>query len=133
MRCRIHPWHVLRINKMLSCAGADRLQAGMRRAFGKSYGKAARVKIGTILYSVRLKEPSIKFAMEAFRRAKNKFPGRQKVVVSNKWGFTPLTRLEYQKKKAEGTISKDGSYVKILRNKGPLANSPLFAEPKRVK
>ena len=26
MRIRIHPWHVVRINKMLSCAGADRLQ-----------------------------------------------------------------------------------------------------------
>ena len=24
LRIRIHPWHVLRINKMLSCAGADR-------------------------------------------------------------------------------------------------------------
>merc|ERR1711904_398950 len=32
------PFHVLRINKMLSCAGADRLQTGMRGAFGKSYG-----------------------------------------------------------------------------------------------
>lgn len=26
MRIRAHPFHVLRINKMLSCAGADRLQ-----------------------------------------------------------------------------------------------------------
>lgn len=25
MRIRVHPFHVLRINKMLSCAGADRL------------------------------------------------------------------------------------------------------------
>ena len=25
MRVRAHPWHVLRVNKMLSCAGADRL------------------------------------------------------------------------------------------------------------
>ena len=25
MRIRVHPWHTLRINKMLSCAGADRL------------------------------------------------------------------------------------------------------------
>lgn len=24
MRVRVHPWHVIRINKMLSCAGADR-------------------------------------------------------------------------------------------------------------
>merc|ERR1711956_102719 len=33
----------LRINKMLSCAGADRLQTGMRGAFGKTYGTVARV------------------------------------------------------------------------------------------
>jgi hypothetical protein len=26
IRVRVHPFHVLRINKMLSCAGADRLQ-----------------------------------------------------------------------------------------------------------
>ena len=36
MRLRIHPFHVVRINKMLSCAGADRLQTGMRGAFGES-------------------------------------------------------------------------------------------------
>jgi large subunit ribosomal protein L10e len=46
LRCRVHPWHVTRINKMLSCAGADRLQTGMRHAFGKSNGKVARVVIG---------------------------------------------------------------------------------------
>ncbi len=28
LRVRVHPYHVLRINKMLSCAGADRLQTG---------------------------------------------------------------------------------------------------------
>jgi large subunit ribosomal protein L10e len=131
LRCRIHPWHVLRINKMLSCAGADRLQAGMRGAFGKGYGKAARVKIGSILYSVRIKEGDIPKALEAFRRAKNKFPGRQRIVVSNKWGFTKLTRLEYQKKKAEGLLVNDGATIREIREKGPLANNPLFAEAKR--
>ena len=130
MRCRAHPWHVLRINKMLSCAGADRLQAGMRGAFGKSYGKAARVKIGSILYSVRLKECDIKHALEAFRRAKNKFPGSQRIVLSNKWGFTKLTRLEYLKKSAEGGLLNDGSDVKLVRTKGPLAKSPLFTDAK---
>ena len=53
LRVRVHPFHVLRINKMLSCAGADRLQTGMRGAFGKAHGTAARVKIGQILISVR--------------------------------------------------------------------------------
>merc|ERR1719278_2282827 len=36
---------------MLSCAGADRLQTGMRGAYGKAHGTAARVRIGQILLS----------------------------------------------------------------------------------
>jgi len=76
MRIRPHPWHVLRINKMLSCAGADRLQTGMRGAFGKPLGKAARVDIGTILMSIRVGDNNVAHAKEALRRAKFKFPGR---------------------------------------------------------
>lgn len=53
LRIRVHPFHVLRINKMLSCAGADRLQTGMRGAFGKPAGVCARVGIGTVLMSIR--------------------------------------------------------------------------------
>lgn len=45
MRVRVHPFHVIRINKMLSCAGADRLQQGMRGAWGKPYGSVARVNM----------------------------------------------------------------------------------------
>lgn len=56
LRIRQHPWHVIRINKMLSCAGADRLQTGMRHAYGKPQGKVARVKIGTVLMSIRTKD-----------------------------------------------------------------------------
>merc|ERR1712176_486622 len=29
IRMRVHPFHIVRINKMLSCAGADRLQTGL--------------------------------------------------------------------------------------------------------
>merc|ERR1712088_586840 len=53
IKIRVHPFHVLRINKMLSCAGADRLQTGMRGAFGKPQGVCARVNIGQPLMSVR--------------------------------------------------------------------------------
>ena len=56
MRVRVHPYHVIRINKMLSCAGADRLQTGMRGAFGKPQGLVARVSVGAILLSVRVRE-----------------------------------------------------------------------------
>ena len=56
MRVRPHPYHVVRINKMLSCAGADRLQTGMRGAFGKPNGLVARVNIGQIILSVRTRD-----------------------------------------------------------------------------
>ena len=41
---------------MLSCAGADRLQTGMRGAWGKPNGSVARVNIGQILLSVRTRD-----------------------------------------------------------------------------
>merc|ERR1712127_972403 len=96
LRVRAHPFMVLRQNKMLSCAGADRLSSGMRHAFGKALGVCARVKIGQIIYSVRSKDANKAHLIEALRRASYKFAGRQHIVVSNKWGFTPFTREEYQ-------------------------------------
>ena len=81
MRVRAHPYHVTRINKMLSCAGADRLQTGMRHAFGKPNGLVARVRIGQPLISIRTKDDKKEVAIEALRRAKMKFPGRQKIEV----------------------------------------------------
>merc|ERR1711934_536939 len=65
LRVRVHPYHVLRINKILTCAGADRLQTGMRGAFGKSYGTVARVNIGQVLISMRCRDQVGKFALEA--------------------------------------------------------------------
>lgn len=120
LRVRAHPFHVLRINKMLSCAGADRLQTGMRGAFGKPLGTVARVRIGQTLLSIRSKESNKANCLEALRRAKYKFPGRQKVFISNKWGFTKFSKEEYLKLKEEGRIIPDGCYCKLLTNKGPL-------------
>merc|ERR1712071_477704 len=79
MRVRCHPYHVIRMNKMLSCAGADRLSSGMRHSFGKPMQIAARVTIGQIIYSIR-SSPKIKASvMEALRRASYKFAGRQHI------------------------------------------------------
>lgn len=120
IRIRPHPFHVLRVNKMLSCAGADRLQTGMRGAFGRTYGKCARVNIGQILISVRCKEEKAKEAVEALRRAKFKFPGRQKIHVSHKYGFTKFNKDDYHKWKAAGRLIPDGVNVKWLSSRGPL-------------
>ncbi len=120
MRVRAHPYHVVRINKMLSCAGADRLQTGMRGAFGKPNGTVARVNIGQIILSVRTRDSHRATALEALRRSQYKFPGRQKIIVSKNWGFTPLRREEYVGKRDEGKVRVDGAYVQFLRNKGNL-------------
>eukprot|EP00515_Schizochytrium_aggregatum_P000771 CAMPEP_0202038430 /NCGR_PEP_ID=MMETSP0962-20130828/9819_1 /ASSEMBLY_ACC=CAM_ASM_000488 /TAXON_ID=4773 /ORGANISM="Schizochytrium aggregatum, Strain ATCC28209" /LENGTH=211 /DNA_ID=CAMNT_0048602585 /DNA_START=62 /DNA_END=697 /DNA_ORIENTATION=+ len=120
MRMRAHPFHVLRINKMLSCAGADRLQTGMRHAYGKPAGVVARVKIGQILISVRCKKQHLPVAVEALRRSKFKFPGRQKIVISKKWGFTKYEPQEYVKLRKEGRLIPDGNQVKYIARRGPL-------------
>ncbi|KAI8141010.1 60S ribosomal protein L10-A [Fennellomyces sp. T-0311] len=122
MRIRVHPFHVVRINKMLSCAGADRLQTGMRGAFGKPNGLVARVNIGQVIFSVRTKDSNKAVVIEALRRCKYKFPGQQKIIVSNKWGFTPLKREEYVQARKEGKLQPDGCYVKFVPQKGPLTN-----------
>lgn len=72
LRVRAHPFHVIRINKMLSCAGADRLQQGMRGAWGKPYGTVARVNIGQIILSIRCKDSNKAVVLEALRRAQYK-------------------------------------------------------------
>jgi len=134
LRVRVHPFHVLRINKMLSCAGADRLQTGMRGAFGKPQGTCARVAIGQILLSVRCKDSNVVVAEEALRRAKFKFPGRQKVVVSRKWGFTDYDRTDYITWRKAGRLDNDGVNAKLLSNHGPMAKRPaehLFLRPAR--
>jgi large subunit ribosomal protein L10e len=60
----------------------------MRGSYGKPHGMSARVSIGQILISVRSRDVNQKHMIEALRRAKFKFPGRQKIVLSRKWGFT---------------------------------------------
>jgi len=134
LRVRVHPWMVLRINKMLSCAGADRLQTGMRGAFGKPQGVCARVSIGQILLSVRCKDNNQTVVEEALRRAKFKFPGRQKVIVSRKWGFTAHDRQDFVQWKKEGRLVDDGSNAKLLSNHGKMSlRKPqhLFVQPAR--
>ena len=76
----------------------------MRGAWGKPYGTVARVNIGQIILSIRCKEANAPVIMEALRRARYKFPGRQKIIVSKKWGFTNVNKEQYQSLKAEGRV-----------------------------
>jgi large subunit ribosomal protein L10e len=111
IRINLHPFHVLRINKMLSTAGADRLQTGMRHAFGKPYGSVARVKYGATVMQCRTNKDGLKHAVEALRRASFKFPGKTRVVVSTKVGFSPYSLQEYKDLLAAGAITECGNHM----------------------
>jgi len=111
---------------MLSCAGADRLQTGMRQAFGKPTGCVARVAIGQIIFSVRSKDAQRKSVVEALRRAKYKFPGRQNIIVSNRWGFTPFTRDNYVKYRDQGRLLDRGAHVVLQSGRGKLADNSIL-------
>merc|ERR1712008_138065 len=100
---------------------ADRLQTGMRGAFGKPQGTVARVRIGQPLMSVRTYDRHKGSVIEALRRTKFKFPGRQKIFVSKKWGFTKFERDEFEEMRASGRVRTDGSHCKYLPEHGPLA------------
>merc|ERR1712173_385591 len=101
---------------MLSCAGADRLQTGMRHAFGKPQGLCARVSIGQPIISIRTAEKNRAHAIEACRRA------MYKILESPYWGFTKVKKKDYPVLKAAGRIIPDGSGVKFRNGRGPIKN-----------
>jgi len=130
LRVRKHTWHVLRINKMLTCAGADRLQSGMRQAFGKAYQKACRVKIGDILLSIRVKRENLKHAFNALLNGKGKLPGKQLVFISNKVGFTSYTQKQIDELSSKNQLVVKGDHVKKEKQHGPLDKSLQFQKVK---
>jgi len=76
-----YPFHVIRENKMLAMAGADRLQEGMRLAFGKPIGTAAIVKRGDRIMYLECGEEAIDIAKIALKRAASKLPVKTRVRI----------------------------------------------------
>ncbi|KAH0505382.1 60S ribosomal protein L10 [Microtus ochrogaster] len=77
------------------------LRTGMRGAFEKPQSTVARVHIGQVIMSIRTKLQNKEHAIEALRRAKFKFPGRQKIHISKKWGFTKFNADKFEDMVAE--------------------------------
>ncbi len=71
---RVFPHVILRENKMIATAGADRLQEGMRRAFGKGTGLGARVRSGQVILELQIKADNLQKAKDAMRSASSKLP-----------------------------------------------------------
>jgi len=80
-RIRVYPHHVFRENKMMAFAGADRLQDGMRQAFGKPIGTAARVYPGHVVLEVWGLAKNKENIKEALRRGAHKMPLPTRIVL----------------------------------------------------
>jgi len=78
---RPYPHIILRENKMIATAGADRLQEGMRRAFGKPTGRAARVSDGQPILSIYVSVDGVETARKACHTASTKLPMRTRILV----------------------------------------------------
>jgi len=79
------PHHIQRENKMLTGAGADRMQTGMQLSYGKSAGKAAILKPGSKIFFVGVpNERAVVFARHVLKQIKAKLPGKTKILYEFK-------------------------------------------------
>ena len=76
-----YPHIILRENKMIFGAHADRLQQGMRKSFGKPIGTAARIKSDQTIITVKVKANAVETAKESLKRGSAKLPIPCKIIV----------------------------------------------------
>ena len=75
------PHHIQRENKMLTGAGADRMQTGMQLSFGKSVGKAAILKPGSKIFFIAVgNEKALILARKVIKQVKSKLPCRTRTL-----------------------------------------------------
>ena len=77
----MYPHHILRENKMLSGAGADRLSSGMKQAFGKTMGTAAQIKRGKTLFTLYVPKHGVELGRAALRAMVPRLPCQATVEV----------------------------------------------------
>ena len=81
LKIRVYPHHLVRENPMATGAGADRVQDGMRKAFGKPVSSVALVKSNQRILTIKTNKRNFNDAKEALRRAAMKFPVPCKIVI----------------------------------------------------
>jgi large subunit ribosomal protein L10e len=84
LKLRTYPHQVLRENKQATGAGADRVSEGMRLAFGKAVGTAARVKPMQKVFTVYTTENYLEKAKDILKHGGYKLPSPCRVVVAQR-------------------------------------------------
>jgi large subunit ribosomal protein L10e len=79
------PHHIQRENKMLTAAGADRMQTGMQLSYGKPVGKSAIVKKNKEIFFVAVaNEKAVQFVRKTIKQVKSKLPCKVKILYEKK-------------------------------------------------
>jgi large subunit ribosomal protein L10e len=84
---KVHPFphHIQRENKMLTGAGADRMQTGMQLSFGKSIAKSALLKKGSKVFSFAVQNPkAVQYVRKLVKQIRSKLPFKFNVVYTEK-------------------------------------------------
>ena len=81
LKLRVYPHNIVRENPMATGAGADRVQSGMRNAFGKAISVEALVKTNQKVMSIDVNPKNFEDAKVALRRAGMKLPVSCRIVV----------------------------------------------------
>jgi large subunit ribosomal protein L10e len=81
-KVRVFPHHVLRENKQATGAGADRVSEGMRLAFGKAVGTAARVDANQKILTVYSTPQYLEKIKDALKHGGHKIPTPSHLKVS---------------------------------------------------
>jgi large subunit ribosomal protein L10e len=76
-----YPHVILRENRMIATAGADRLQEGMRRSFGKPNGRAAIIELDGSVLNIYVNESGLEHAKVAMKVSSSKLPMACRVSV----------------------------------------------------
>ena len=74
LKLRAYPHVVLRENKLATGAGADRVSSGMRLAFGKNVGTAARLECNQAIMTVSCTPAAFNTSKLALWKASMKYP-----------------------------------------------------------
>jgi large subunit ribosomal protein L10e len=74
LKVRFYPFHILRENPLAAGAGADRMSTGMAHSFGKPIGRAAQIRKGQVLFTLKVNKQNLETAKKALKRASYKFP-----------------------------------------------------------
>ena len=87
LKIRVYPHLVIRENKIATGAGADRISDGMRHAFGKPVGTAARVSADQQIMTIETSQANFVTAKLALKRSAIKLPSPCYIEIER--GTTP--------------------------------------------